>query len=240
MLITGNAIPKDQLDLEKVLCLTAIADDVINSEYVTDDRIIKVAYSDTVTGSVTYSYLNVTQETVLTVAPATADVQQCDSGVDVELEALFLTDTDTGSITDVLSHKIFDKKTGALLSTLLTLTDGTTAVVLPANYYLGKEAKRVVLGDELIALNNVTAVALTVPANTRGAHIQVHAGSDAKVSVSGTTPVASYTGAGNVVSQGQTVILNSAQEVEDFLAIAISGTGELYVEFFNTSVETGI
>lgn len=235
MIVTGQRIDKRQ-DAEHSACYIA---NVANTGYAIGDRLIKVLYHDTVTSSVTFVRYNDTTDTVLTVAPVMGNLRSCDDKLDVEVTEQVHTDTATGEITPLIQHIVYN---GQGVEVSRFYTDMSSSSVFTVTGIVADEAVRVLTGSQVVAFDDTAAVALTVPPFTAWAHIQNHMGVDAKVTTSGTAPATGYNGVGTVVYETQNVVLHSAIEVNNFQVIAVdnTGAGELYVEYWNTSIETGI
>lgn len=247
VLITGNAYDKDNLSPIKTQCYTATVDN-LTLGYTTGDKIIKVNNYDDTTGAISVSnpsfWLNVNTDVALTSAPSATEIStemtpcSAPSG-DAEIAKKFDTNLTTGEIAEVYQVVLFDMN-GSVVGTPYYV-DMAGATYTPV-WTVADEPVRVVIGDEVLSVGD-TAVALTRPAFTRGAHLQVHVGNDIKFTVmAGSTPVQWLTGVWFHVEQWQEVILNSQAEVIEFLAIALdsSAAAELYIQYFNTSIETGI
>lgn len=239
MLITGHAIHKDA---EQVQCWKAIAANATIG-YAVDDEIVKIVNIDTTTGKpdvvTPYVWINVTQETVLTGAPVLTEVERCDAWFAAVMKKKNHTNTTTWEIIEIYEVVLFNAD-GTVASTSYITADGT-AVAFTPTWVVDDEAVRVVVWQQVLAFDDSAAVALTVPAHTAGAHIQVKL-ADAKVSVQGTAPIVWEAWIGNMVLRGQDAILHSNLEVTNFKAIALNAweAWELYIEYFNTSIETGI
>ncbi len=105
------------------------------------------------------------------------------------------------------------------------------------------EPVRVSTGTERLGADDITPVALNVPAFTAGAHIDVRLGNDIKVTTTtGVVPSSGNGGDGHFAGERQYIVLHSAGEVQNFNFIAYDNTAnaEIYVTYFNTDLNSGI
>jgi hypothetical protein len=227
---------KSALDVEHAGCFIA---NVAGTGYAIGDKLIRVYYHDVIANSTTFAWINDTTETVMPTAPIMANLRSCEEKLDVEITEQVHTDLTTGEITDLIQHVVYD---GQGVEVSRFYTDINTSAIFTPTGVVDDEPVRVVVGSEVITADDITPVVLTVPPFTAGAHFQVHDGNGIKFSVSGTAPVSGLTGVGTYAQEYQTGILHSAIEVNNFQFIAVDATAlsEIYVEYFNTSIETGI
>lgn len=247
VLITWQAYKKDDLDPIKAQCLIATT---AGTGYAVGEKVIKVYNYNSTTWAVDaanpFFYFNVTTDTQLATAPTAAEVDSnfkpCDAKVEVEKEEKFYTDTTSGEITEVYEVVLYDENGQVMGTPYYILADGTGATFTPWSGVVADAPVRVVTWSQLLSVSDAAAVTLTVPAFTAGAHLQVHRGNDIKFTTGTTLPTTTLNGGGFHVEQWENVILHSNQEVLTFKAIAVDNTApaEIYVEFYNTSIETGI
>lgn len=244
--ITWQAYKKEDLQGLNTQCLIAT---VAWTGYDIDDRVVKVNNHNTSTGALQTAnpsyFLNVTTDTQLATAPTAAqvvsDFKPCDQKVDVEFQEKYHTDTTTWEITEVYEVTLFDSTWAVVWTPYYILADWTWTV-FTTTWTIADEPIRVVIGSELVSIDDTAAVSLTVPDFAAGSHIQVHLGNDIKFAVWSTVPTTTLNGNGTHVAQWQEIILHSNLEVNTFSAIAVDNmaAAELYVEYYNTSIETGI
>ena len=236
MLVTGQRVDKRK-DAEHSACYIA---NVANTGYAIGDKLIKVLYHDTLTSSVTFVWYNDTTNLVLVTAPVMANLRSCEDKLDVEVTEQIHTDLTTGEITPLIQHIVYN---GQGVEVSRFYTDMNSSAVFTVTGTVADEPIRVSTGTERLAADDATAVALTVPAFTAGAFIDVRLGNDLKFSTtSGVTPSSNNGGDGHFAGERQYIVLHSAAEVQNFQFVAYDNTAnaEIFVTYFNTSIETGI
>lgn len=236
MIVTGQRIDKRK-DAEHSACYIA---NVANTGYAIGDKLIKVLYHDTVTSSVTFVWYNDTTNTVLTVAPVMGNLRSCEDKLDVEVTEQIHTDTITGEITPLIQHIVYN---GQGVEVSRFYTDMNSSAVYAVTGIVADEPIRVSTGTERTSADTTAPVALNVPAFTAGAFIDVRLGNDLKfTSTNGITPATGNGGDGHFAWERQYIVLHSAAEVQNFQFIAYDNTAnaEIFVTYYNTSIETGI
>lgn len=237
MLITGTPIVKSQKDAEHASCYIA---NVAGTGYAIGDKLIKVLYHDVISWVITFTWYNDTTNTILSTAPVMGNLRSCDDKLDVEITEQIHTDLTTGEITPLIQHVIYN---GQGVEVSRFYTDITSSTVFIPTGTVADEPVRVSTGTERLAADDTTPVALSVPPFTAGAHIDVRLGNALKfTATNGVNPSSGNGGDGHYAGERQTIILHSALEVQNFRFIAYDNTAnaEIYVTYFNTSVETGI
>jgi hypothetical protein len=168
------------------------------------------------------------------------NLRTCDDKLDVEVTEQVHTDTTTGEITSLIQHIVYN---GQGVEVTRFYTDMNSSVVFSVTGIVADEPVRVSTGTERLGADDTTPVALTVPAFTAGAHIDVRLGNDLKFNATnGISPSSGNGGDGHFAGERQYIVLHSAGEVQNFQFIAYDNTAnaEIYVTYFNTSIETGI
>ena len=236
MLVTGQRIDKRK-DAEHSACYIA---NVANTGYAIGDKLIKVLYHDTITSSVTFVRYNDTTNTVLTVAPVMGNLRSCEDKLDVEVTEQIHTDTTTGEITPLIQHIVYN---GQGVEVSRFYTDINSAAVFTVTGTVANEAIRVSTGTERLGADDTTPIALTMPAFTAGAFVDVRLGNDLKfTTTAGVNPSSGNGWDGHFAWERQYIVLHSTNEVNNFQFVAYDNTAnaEIFVTYFNTSIETGI
>ena len=245
MLISGQPKEKSSAEAVKIACYEAITANA-GIGYAVGDKLVKIYNYDATLGilnaTTPFTWINATTDTVLTGVPVPAEIKKCPVNTfDTETEKKYVTDTVTGEIKYVREIVLYDSEGAVVGTPYYTTTLGVT-YVLGGDEVAGDEPVRVSLGGEVVAVVDTAVSTLTVPVNTAGVYIDVHEGNDIKVTNTGTDPDTGLIGVGTLVREEQKIILHSAIEANNFKAIATSNVApaEIYVEYFNTSIETGV
>ncbi len=236
MLISGQRVDKKK-DAEHSSCFIV---NVAWTGYAIWDKLIKVLYHDTLTSSVTFLWYNDTTNTILASAPVMANLRSCDDKLDVEVTEQIHTDLTTGEITTLIQHIVYN---GQGVEVSRFYTDMNSSAVYTVTGTVADEPVRVSTGTERLGADDITPVALNVPAFTAGAHIDVRLGNDIKVTTTtGVVPSSGNGGDGHFAGERQYIVLHSAGEVQNFNFIAYDNTAnaEIYVTYFNTDLNSGI
>ena len=236
MIVLGQRVDKRK-DAEHSACYIA---NVAGTGYVIGDKLIKVLYHDSVAGSVTVAWYNDTTNTLLVGAPVMANLRSCDDKLDVEITEQIHTDLTTGEITSLIQHIVYNTQ---WVEVSRFYTDMNSSAVFTVTGAVADEPIRVSTGTERLSADDITPVALTVPVFTAGAHIDVRLGNDVKFNTTaGINPTSGNWWDGHFAGERQYIVLHSAAEIQNFLFVAYDNTAnaEIYVTYFNTSVESGI
>ena len=242
--------PTINKDVEKAVCRKAI---IAWTGYAINDKLIQYPVFDTSNTGVIPAiptviwviWYNATTSTNIAVPPVMANLVDCDDVISVKILTKCETTLATGETRNVLEVITYDKA-WVVVNKYYTLANTPNVILYatpPATVAVADQCTRVTLAWVASTTNAVVIGLPTIPAFAYGASISILAWSDIRFNTVANNIMPAWNGAGiwHLAAFGERIILHSREEITDFRYRSQNWlNANIYIEYYNTSIESGL